>query len=71
MSYRHISEEEAMRIIGHLRDSGNATPAEASLMAAALSGKAMAVPVAPEVKNALRARMLKSMILALANKSQE
>ena len=63
-----ISEEEALRIIGHLRDSGNATETEASLMAAALGGKAMAVPLTPEVKNALRARMLKSMILALANK---
>ena len=63
-----ISEEEALRIIGHLRDSGNATKTEAALMASALGGKAMAVPLTPEVKNALRARMLKSMILALANK---
>ncbi len=63
-----LSEEEADRIIFHLRDAGMATPEEASLMAAAVSGKALAVPVSPEVKNALRARMLKSMLLALGNK---
>ena len=39
-----------------------------SLMSAAVSNKALAVPVPPEVKNALRARMLKSMLLALGNK---
>ncbi|MBQ9210700.1 MAG: CtsR family transcriptional regulator [Clostridia bacterium] len=66
-----LSEEEALRIIAHLRDSGMATGDEASLMAAALSGKALAVPLSPEIKNALRARMLKSMILALANKEQK
>ena len=66
-----ISEEEALRVIGHLRDSGNATEGEAGLMAAAVSGKAMAVPLTPEVKNVLRSRILKSMILALANQNQQ
>ena len=65
-----LSEEEALRIVAHLRESGTATEAEASMMAAALSGKALAVPVTPEIKNALRARMLKAMILALASRSQ-
>ena len=63
-----LSEEEADRIIAHLRDAQMATPEEASLMSAAVSNKALAVPVTPEVKNALRARMLKSMLLALGNK---
>jgi transcriptional regulator CtsR len=63
-----LSEEEADRIIAHLRDVQMATPEEASLMSAAVSNKALAVPVTPEVKNALRARMLKSMLLALGNK---
>ena len=63
-----LSEEEALRIIAHLRDSRMATPSEAALMASALSSKAMAVPLTPEMKGTLRARMMKSMILALANK---
>ena len=66
-----ISEEEALRVIGHLRDSGNATEGEAGLMTAAVSGKAMAVPLTPEVKNVLRSRILKSMILDLANQNQQ
>ena len=63
-----LSEEEAQRIISHLRESGMAAPAEADLMTAALSGRALAVPLSPEMKATLRARMMKSMILALANK---
>lgn len=63
-----LSEEEALRIIAHLRDSSMATAGEASLMTAAVSGRALAVPLSPEMKNALRARTLKAMILALANK---
>ncbi len=63
-----ISEEEALRIVAHLKETRMASPEEASLMAAAVSGKAMAVPLTPEMKGTLRARILKSMILALANK---
>ena len=47
-----------------------ATDAEASLMSAALSPRALAVPLSPEMKGTLRARMMKSMILTLANKNQ-
>ena len=65
-----LSEEEAARIVAHLRECGMATPEEASLMAAAVSVKALAVPMSPEMKGTLRARIMKSMILALANKQQ-
>jgi len=65
-----ISEEEAVRIISHLKESRMATADEASLMAAALSGRSLAVPLSPEMKGTIRARILKSMILALANKGQ-
>lgn len=64
-----ISGEEAQRIIAHLRDSGMATAGEADLMNAALSARALAVPLSPALKDALRARVLKTMILALANKN--
>ena len=63
-----ISEEEAGRIIAHLKESRMATPEEASLMTAAVSPRALGVPLSPEMKAALRARILKAMILALANK---
>ncbi len=64
-----LSEEEAGRIIAHLKESGMATREEASLMSAALSARALAVPLSPEMKGTLRARMMKSMILALANQN--
>ena len=63
-----LSEEEAQRIIAHLKDSGMANPEEAGMMFAALSARALAVPLSPEMKAALRARILKTMIPALANK---
>ena len=63
-----LSEEQAQRIIASLRESGMASPEEADLMSAALSPKALAVPLSPEMKATLRARIMKSMILALANK---
>ena len=66
-----LSEEEAQRIVAHLYESGMATRAEMDLMSAALSQKALAVPLSPAMKSTLRARILKSMILALANKNPE
>jgi len=66
-----LSEEEAARIIAHLKESGMATPDEASLMSAALSARALAVPLSPAMKGTLRARVMKSMILALANKESK
>ena len=65
-----LSEEEAQRIIAHLKESGMATPEEASLISAAVSSRALAAPLSPEMKNALRARIMKSMLLALGNKEQ-
>ena len=64
-----LSEEEAQRIIAHLRDSQTITADEASLMSAAIGAKALAVPVTPEMKGVLRARMMKAMILSLANRN--
>ena len=64
-----LSEEQAQRIITNLRDTGMATDGEADLMSAALGARALSVPLSPEMKAALRARMLKSMLLALANKN--
>ena len=49
-------------------DSLSEEPEEADLMSAALSPKALAVPLSPEMKATLRARIMKSMILTLANK---
>ncbi len=61
-----LNAEEAVRIIRQLRENGIVTDDEAVIMAAAVSPKAMAVPVAESVKGALRARILRNMLLTVA-----
>ena len=63
-----LEEDECQRLISQLKEQRMASPEEADLMSAALSPKALAVPLSPEMKATLRARIMKSMILTLANK---
>jgi len=46
------------------------TPQEASLMSSALSTRAMAVPIPDALKNALRARMMKNMLMSIAARNR-
>ncbi len=62
-----LSEEEAMRIISTLRSREALSEEEASIMAAAVCGRALAVPISAELKGALRARMMKSMLMTVLN----
>ncbi len=61
-----VTEEECGRLIAQLRDQRLLTAGEADIMAAALSARALGVPVPEPLKNALRARMLKSMLMTVA-----
>ena len=65
-----LTEEEAVRLISQLREQQIVTPDEAAVMASGLSAKAMAVPVPDALKNALRARMMKSMLMTLAARNR-
>ncbi|MBQ6400421.1 MAG: CtsR family transcriptional regulator [Clostridia bacterium] len=65
-----LSEEEALRLISQLKDQQLVTPQEASLMSSALSTRAMAVPIPDALKNALRARMMKSMLMSIAARNR-
>jgi len=65
-----LSEEDAGRIISALKERGVISEEEGALMAAAVGSRAMSVPVSLEVKAALRARMMKSMLLTLVNRRQ-
>ncbi len=62
-----LSEEEALRLISALRERGALSPEEASVMASAVSGRALSVPVSAEIKGALRARIMKSMLMTVFN----
>ena len=65
-----LTEEETMRLISQLKEQQVVSGEEASLMASALSTRAMSVPVPDSLKNALRARMMKSMLTSIAARNR-
>ena len=66
-----IGELEAVRLIQQLTEKGVVTPKEADLMRAAVSAQALSIPIPDPLKNAIRARTLKTMLLALARQNRE
>ena len=65
-----LSEEECLRLISQLKEQKIVSADEASLMASSLSARAMSVPVPDQLKNALRARMMKSMLMTIAARNR-
>lgn len=57
-----ITEMEAVRILTQLQEQNVLTQHEAQIMASAVNAQALAVPVPEPVKDAFRARILKSML---------
>ena len=66
-----VSAAEAVRIIGQLEERGAVSQETASVMKAAVSPAALAVPMPENMKDALRARLLKSMLTEVARNQQE
>ena len=65
-----LDEEECMRLISQLKEQRIVTAEEASLMASAVSSRALGIPVPDAMKGALRARMMKSMLMTIAARSR-
>lgn len=65
-----IGEAEAGRLIGQLAEQGVVTPAEADIMRGALSAQALSIPIPDAMKDALRARTLRSMLTAVARQNR-
>ena len=65
-----LTEEECLRLISQLKEQEIITADEARLMAAALSTRAMAVPIQDAMKDTLRARMMKSMLTSIAARNR-
>ena len=65
-----IGEEECVRLISQLKEAEVVTADEASLMAAAVSARALSVPLTDELKNAMRARIMKSMLMTIAARNK-
>ena len=66
-----LSEEECMRLISQLKEQKLVTEDEAVLMASSVCARALAVPVPQAVKDALRAKMMKSMLTAVAARNRQ
>ena len=58
----------ASHLIQQLREREFVTATEASLMLSAISQQALSLPLPEELKNALRAKILKSMLMEAAHK---
>ena len=66
-----LEEEECLRLISQLKEQRIVTADEAALMASAISGRALAVPVPDALKNAMRAKMMKSMLMTIAARNRD
>ena len=65
-----IGEEECVRLASQLKEQGIITADEAALMASAVSTRALGIPVPDSLKGALRARMMKSMLMTIAARNR-
>jgi len=65
-----LTEEECNRLVSQLQEQQVVSREEASVMAAALSSRALAVPIPEAMKNAMRARILKSMLMTVAARNR-
>lgn len=66
-----LSEEESLRLVSQLKDQRIVTEDEAALMASSVSARALAVPVPDALKNAMRAKMMKSMLMTVAARNRQ
>ena len=66
-----LGEEEWLRLISQLKEQRIVTADEAALMASAVSTRALSVPVPDSLKNAMRAKMMKSMLMTIASRNRE
>ena len=64
-----ITEAEAVRLIQQLLEQQVVTLKEAELMRAAISAQALSIPIPEQIKNAIRARTMKTLLLTLARQS--
>lgn len=63
-----IDEKSAQILLGQLAEQGTVSLEEAKLMYAALTVQALAVPIPETMKDKIRAKILRSMLLRLARR---
>ena len=65
-----LAEPEARLLLRQLTVSGAITAQDANMIAAAISPQSLAVPIPEELKNALRAKIMRNMLLTVARRVQ-
>lgn len=66
-----ITAGEAQLLCQHLYERGAVSESDAKLMIAATSASALSVPVPENIKDAMRARILRSMLLSVAQRAED
>lgn len=66
-----ISEAEAARLIHQLAEQGFITTQEGEIMRAAISAQALSVPIPDSLKAAMRARILRTMLMTIARQNRD
>ncbi len=66
-----ITEAEAARLIGQMADRKIVTETEAAIMRSAISTAALSLPIPDAMKDALRARSLKTMLTTVARQDRK
>lgn len=64
-----IDEASAVRLIGQLVEQQVVTAEAGAVMRAAISGQALSIPIPDALKDAIRARSLRTMLTAVARQS--
>ena len=65
-----LPDKDAQMLLRQLVESGTITRDDGMMIASALSPQALAVPVPENIKCALRARIMRSMLLSIARRDQ-
>ena len=65
-----LEEDECLRLISQLKEQRIVTADEATLMASAVSTRALGIPVPAAMKGVLRAKMMKSMLMTIAARNR-
>ena len=66
-----ITEAEAVRLLSQLAEQQMIALPDAELVRAAVSGQALGIPIPEQIKNAIRARTMKTMLLTIARRKME
>ena len=66
-----IGEVEAGKLIGQLEEENLITASEGNIMRSAISGQALSVPIPDSMKDALRAKILRTMLTSVAGQNRE